>query len=134
MLEDELCDICEEIASTSEFDEEDFNKREQLFRKLDSVAENLITINGNNPYAMTAKMLSQIDEGLKDIPSVNRFVEYIECALENSDQETNDNTWDVLADHLIRFKSKILSVDPSLKDRIQMLVETMRGYETTRQK
>ncbi len=125
LLEDDLCDICEEIASTNEFDEKDFDMREQLFRKLDSVADNLININKNNPYAMTAKMLIQVDMGLKDVSSVNRFIEYIERAVINSDQEAKDNTWDVLGDHLIRFKSIILSQDPSLEDRIHRLIDIL---------
>lgn len=129
-LEDEICDICEEIASTSEFDEEDFDKRERLFRKLDSVADNLINLNMNNPYAMTAKMLVQIDKGLRDKPGVNRFIEYIERAVDNSDQEAKDNTWDALGDHLIRFRTRILSVDPSLADRIHRLVNVL-GYSNS---
>ncbi len=124
-LEDALCDICEEIASTSEFDEKDFDMREQLFRRLDSVADDLININKNNPYAMTAKMLLQVDMGLKDVSSVNRFIEYIERAVINSDQEAKDNTWDVLGDHLIRFKSVILRQDPSLEDRTHRLIDIL---------
>ncbi len=127
-LEDVLCDICEEIASTSEFDDTDYDQREKLFKKLDLVADEIIVFNKNNPYAMTAKMLIQINEGLRDKAAVNRFVEYIERAVNNSDDEAKNNTWETFGNHLARFMSKILSVDPDLEDRVYSLVEALRPY------
>ena len=104
-LVDELCDICGDIESTDEFDEDKQELRDELFRKLSMVTEQLMDINGNNPYAMTAKTLIQIYEGLNDRDSAERFVTYIETAVNNSDAEAKENTWETLEFHLDHFAS-----------------------------
>ena len=129
-LEDELCDICSEIESTSEFDNSQFYHRDRLFRELDSKASQIMSINSGNPYAMTAKMLVQIYKGLNDGKSVNNFVDCIETAVENSDDEAKENTWDTLAEHLVRFGWMVLKYDPGLKDRVYRLIDIFGEYKS----
>ncbi|MBQ6441129.1 MAG: hypothetical protein IJJ13_00870 [Lachnospiraceae bacterium] len=127
-LVDELCDVCDEITETDEFNEYEYGHRERLFRELDILADRIIDINPNNPYAMTAKMHVQIFNGLGDKISANRFVNYIETAVNNSDDKAKENTWDTLGEHLKRFGSKVLTQDQSLKDRLYQLVDILGDY------
>lgn len=127
-LEDELCDICSEIEKTSEFDDSQIDLRDRLFSKLNNKADQIIGINSGNPYAMTAKMLLQIYQGLDDEQSVSDFVDYIETAVNNSDDESKENTWNALAEHLIRFGPKVLKYNPNLKERVYRLIDIFGEY------
>lgn len=127
-LEDELCDICDEIENTNEFDISQSDHRDGLFDKLGKKADEIISINRDDPYAMTAKMLIQIYEGLRDRQCVNRFVDYIERAVDASDDEAKKNTWEVLAKHLDRFGPRVLEHDPALKGRVNRLIDVFGEY------
>ncbi len=131
-LVDELCDICGEIEGTDEFDEAQQERRDSLFRKLDDVTGQVMSINRNNPYAMTAKMLIQIYEGLNDSGSAERFVSYIETAINNSDSEAKENIWETLEFHLLHYADKVCELNPALHDRVGELIVTFARYNVSR--
>ena len=103
---------------------------DKYISKLRELADRLLRINPQNPYALAAGARIIAMEGYWSAITADLFISNIEQAVNNMNETERADLWEWLEDDLSMYKGKALELKPSLESKINNLEKLFQSAES----